>query len=293
MRRCRIESLGISPPRTGLFRWGSVRHAVEAGKRCLKGSRYQPNDVRVLVNSGVHRDEHTCEPAIAAYVQHGLGINVEFQGRRTLAFDLLNGGCGMLNAAQVVSGLVQAGEAQVGMIVASEANNDSNPDPRYLYPASGAAALLDVSPQREAGFGSFAFHTREEHAELYTSVVSLAVKRGRILLERKEGLEEAWLAAAPAAMDEALALDRLRREDLDFVVPAQISKGFLERLPGALGVPKEKVIDLSDRLADTLTTSVFFALESLLASGRATSGKRALLLAFGSGITVGAATYRF
>jgi len=293
MRRCRIESLGVSPPRRTLLRWGSVKHAVEAGKRCLEKSIYHPNDVRVLVNAGVHRDGHTCEPAIAAYVQHRLDINVEFQGRRTLAFDLLNGACGMLNAAQVVGALIEAGEAQVGMVVSSEANSDARPDPSYPYPASGAAALLDVSPLRNVGFGSFVFQTHEEHADLFASVVSLAVKHGKLSIKRAAELEDVWLKHAGAAVDELLAKERLSKSEIDFVVPAQISAQFLQKLPERVGLPREKVLDLSAKLADTHSTSTFLALHHLVASGAATSGKRALLLSFGSGITVGAATYRF
>ena len=63
MRRCRVESLGVSQERP---HWGSVRHAVEAGRHCLRASCYHPADVRVLVNTGVHRDGHVCEPAVAA-----------------------------------------------------------------------------------------------------------------------------------------------------------------------------------------------------------------------------------
>jgi len=292
-RRCRLESLGVSPPRGGLFRWGSVRHAIEAGKRCLAASHYHPSDVGVLINAGVHRDGHTCEPAIACYIQHGLDINVEFQGRRTLAFDLMNGGCGMLNAAQVVSALLLSGDAQVGLVVASEANGDRSPDPAYTYPPSGAAALLDLAPRKDQGFGAFVFHTHEEHAGLYTSVVSLAQARGRIRIERQAGLEDAWLSCAAAVVDEALQREGLRREEIDLVVPSQISAGFLARLPEKIGFAKEKVADDSSELADTLTTSVFLALSRARESGRLPEGKRALLLAFGSGITVGAATYRF
>lgn len=291
--RCRIESLGVSPPRRRLFRQGSIAHAVAAGRRCLKASRYRPADIRVLVNAGVHRDRHVCEPAGAAFIQHRLGINVEFQGRRTLSFDLLNGGCGMLNAAQVLAALVASGEVQVGMVVASEANGDRRPDPGYAYPASGAAVLLDVSPRDGVGFGSFVFRTRGEDAALYTSVVSLAEKRGRIILRRRAELEAAYLAGIGNIVDEVLERDRLRREDLDLVVPAQLSAGFLARLPAAAGIAREKVVDLTARLPDTLSTSVFLALREALDTRPPAPGTRALLLAFGSGVTVGAATYRF
>ncbi len=296
MRRCRVESLGVSPPRPRRLlgrRWGSLRHAVEAGRRCLAASHYHPADVRVLVNVGIHRDRHVCEPAIAAYVQHRLGVNVEFQGRRTLAFDLLGGGCGVLTALHVLTCQMAAGEVDVGMVVASEVDSDRRPDPSWRYPPSGAAVLVDVSPRAAVGFGAFAFQTDDRHADLATSVVSLREPRGRLLLHRGEGLEDAWLALAGPVVDEVLERDGLRRQDVDLVVPAQVSAPFLARLPAALGLPAEKVLDLTDRLPDTLTTSVLLALHEAREAGRLEPGRTALLLACGAGVTVGAATCRF
>lgn len=293
MRHCRIESLGISRPRRGLLRWSSLRHSVEAGKRCLAASRYQPADVRVLVNAGVHRDGHVCEPAIACYVQHALGINVDFHGRRTLAFDLLNGGVGMFNAAHLLTAQMLAGEIQVGMVVASEINTDRSPDAASAVAPSGAALLLDLSPRNGDGFGTFVFETREEHADLYTAVVDLKVPRGQLLVRRRAELENAYLAGASAAVAEALSRDGLRPADVDLVVPAQISPSFLKRLPAAIGFPAEKVADFTAALPDTLTTSVFLALDRARAAGDLGPGKKALLLACGSGVTVAAVTYQF
>lgn len=293
MRRARIESVGVSPPRRGLLRWGALKHTVEAGKRCLAASKYRTADVRVLVNAGVHRDGHVCEPAIACYVQHALGINVDFHGRRTLSFDLLNGGVGMLNAAHLLASQMLAGEIQVGMVVASEVNGDRRPDPESTVVPSGAALLLDISPRNGGGFGSFVFETREEVADLYTSVVSLKEPRGRLLIRRRAELEDAWLGASSAAVAEALARDGLRPADVDLVVPAQVSPSFLSRLPAAIGLPKEKVADYTATLPDTLTTSVVLALDRARTEGTLGPGKRALLLAVGSGVTAAAVSYRF
>jgi 3-oxoacyl-[acyl-carrier-protein] synthase III len=295
VRRCRIESLGASlPQRKRLFRWGSTRHAVHAGRAVLNASRHRPADVELLFNAGVHRDGPVCEPAIASYIQHALDINIEFQGRRTLSFDLINGGCGMLNAVHVASALMESGEIRVGMVVSSEANSDRRPDPEYTYAASGAALMLDISPVPGVGFGHFVFKTREEHAGLYTSVVSLAVKKGRLILRRRvEELEEAWLSCAREVVDELLDSEGIRREEISLVVPAQISPRFLGRLGEAIGFPREKVADLSSRLPDTLSTSTFLALHDVVSRRCLASGGKALLLAFGSGITVGAATCDF
>ena len=186
----------MSLPAWWRWRKGSVAHAVTAGRRCLAASRHRPADVGVLVSAGVYRDGHVAEPAIAAYIQHRLGINVEFQGRPTLSFDLLNGGCGMLNAAQVVGAMLQSGQAEAGMVVAGEANSDRRPDPASAVARSGAALLLELSPRAGTGFGAFAFQTHEEDAELFSAVVSLAEPRGRLFIRRQARLEEAWLGHA-------------------------------------------------------------------------------------------------
>jgi len=264
---------------------------VSAGRRCLATSLHRPGDVGVLVNTGVCRDRHVAEPAIAAYIQHRLGVNVEFQGRPTLSFDLLNGGCGMLNAAQVVGALLQTGEVEAGMVVSSEANSDRRPDPSSRVARSGAALLLDLAPRAGTGFGAFAFRTHEQDAALFTTVVSLAVPRGRLLIRRDPRLEEAWLAHAAGAVDEALASEGLTRDRIDMVVPSQISAGFLARLPAAIGLPAARIADFTAQLPDTGSTSVFLAWHRLLAERPPAAGTRVLFLAFGSGLTVGAAVY--
>ncbi|HPC84788.1 MAG TPA: 3-oxoacyl-[acyl-carrier-protein] synthase III C-terminal domain-containing protein [Thermoanaerobaculaceae bacterium] len=244
------------------------------------------------MNAGVYRDRHTCEPAMACYIQHRLGINVEFQGRRTLAFDLCNGGVGMLSAVHVVAALIAAGGAEVGLVVASDANSDRRPDPAYTYPASGAAVLLDAAPRTGAGFGAFAFETLADRADLYTSCVSLSRPRGRVVLRRRAGLEDAYLQASALAVARVLEQERMRRDEVDLVVPAQISAAFLARLPAAIAFGREKVLDLSGTVADTLSTSLFLAFHRAVRAGLLGPGKVALLVACGSGVTAGAALYR-
>lgn len=291
MRRVRIESVGASLPAWWRPRRGSVGHAVAAGRRCLAASHHRRADVGVLVNAGICRDGHVAEPANAAYIQHRLGVNVEFQGRPTLSFDLMNGGCGLLNAAQVVGALLATGEVEAGLVVAGEANGDRRPDPASTVARSGVALLLDLSPRPEAGFGAFAFCTHERDAELFTAVVSLAVPRGRLVIRRDPRLEEAWLAHAAGAVDEALAKEGLAREAIDVVVPSQLSPGFLARLPAAIGLAAERVADFTAEIPDTGSTSVFLAWHRLLAVRSPARGARVLFLAFGSGLTVGAAVY--
>lgn len=293
MRRCRIESMGVSLPGHRLLPRGSLDHSLRAGKRCLNASRHHPNDVGILINCGIHRDGHVCEPAIAAYIQHRLGINIEFQGRETLSFDLHNGGCSMLNAIEVLCAMMQTGGTRAGMVVSGEANRDRHPDPAYPYPSSGAALLLDLSPQAETGFGCFAFHTRDEHTELYTSVVDLRVKRGRIVMKRAAELEAIYLDMVAGVIDDVLGQEGLHRDEITRFVPAQISPEFLQKLPQAGGFPTPRLTDFSMALPDTLTTAPILAMQQTMTRNPFRPGEKALLLAFGSGVTVGAGVYHF
>ncbi len=293
MKKIRIESIGVSYPRKKLWGKGSLSHAVHAGSRCLINSNYNPMDVQVLINSGIYRDEHYVEPAFSTFIQKKLGINTEFQGRRTLSFDLQNGGCGMLSGIHVLINLILSGRIYSGMVISSEANADKNPDPNYLYKNSGAAVMLDLSPNSQIGFGNFVFKSFEKHMNLYSSFVSLAQKYGRLVIKKKKELEDVYLACVQSVIKELLDTENLSADDISFVIPSQISEYFLNKLPEKVSFSAEKIINLIHKYTDTLTTSVFLSLKHLLDNKVIKPGQKVILLTVGSGITVGAAIYYF
>ncbi|NQU67221.1 MAG: hypothetical protein HQ510_04695 [Candidatus Marinimicrobia bacterium] len=293
MQRCRLESIGVSYPNKRHFKSGSLNHAVWAGRTCVEKSKHLARDIQLLINTGIHRDDHYAEPAFAAFIQKKLGINAEFQGRKTLSFDLQNSGCGMLSAAYVITTMIQSGSVQVGMAISSEANSDKKPDPNYTYPESGAAIIVDVSPTSSEGFGGFVFKTFEKYRDLYSSVVSLLEKRGRLLVRKKQGLEEAYLQCVEPVLSELLQHENLELADIDYLIPSQISDGFLKNLADKISFPLDKIVNTTHLFADTLTTSVFLGLQYLMDQEPIAPGKKVVLLTFGAGITVGATIYYF
>ncbi|MFC1628121.1 3-oxoacyl-ACP synthase III family protein [Gemmatimonadota bacterium] len=293
MLRSRIESIGVSLPRNGPWKPGSLAHATKAGSQCLGSSCYLPIDVEVLINAGVHRDRHYAEPAFASYIQNKLAINIEFQRRQTASFDLQNGGCGMLSALHVLTTMMQSGAIRTGMAIASEVNTDRDPDPDSSIIASGAAIILDISPSADRGFGSFVFRTYDEHIDLSRSMVDLGVERGRLLMHREKDLDQTCLSLLPEVWEELLESEQVKREDIDLLIPSQISARFLAGLPATLGLPPEKIVDVFPQYGDTLTTSPVLALDHAQKQGRVEPGTRIAFLTVGSGITVGAAIYDF
>ncbi|MEF9438626.1 MAG: hypothetical protein L0922_07825 [Candidatus Mariimomonas ferrooxydans] len=293
MKKIRIESMGVSYPRKSFRRIGSLSHAVNAGSQCLKNSNYFPMDVQVLINSGIYRDGHYVEPAVSTFIQNKLGINTEFQGKRTLSFDLQNSGCGMLNGIHVLTNLISSGRIQSGMVISSEANADKNPDPSYQYENSGAAVMLDISPNSQIGFGNFVFKSFEKHIHLYGSFVSLTQKYGRLFVKKKKELEDAYLTCVQSVIKELLDTENLSADNISFVIPSQISEYFLNKLPENICFGTEKIINLFHKYSDTLTTSVFLSLKHLLDKNVIKPGQKIILLTVGSGITVGASIYYF
>ncbi|MBT3252149.1 MAG: hypothetical protein HN729_03875 [Candidatus Marinimicrobia bacterium] len=291
--RIRIESMGMSYPRKKIWEKGSLAHAVHAGSRCLKNSHYNPMDVEVLINSGIYRDEHYAEPAFSTFIQKKLGINTDFQGRRTLSFDLQNGASGMLNGIHILSNLISTGRINTGMVISSEANTDKKPDPNYHYANSGAAVILDLSPISQIGFGNFVFKSFDKYIHLYSSFVNLTQKYGRLFIKKKNELEDAYLECAQSVIKELLELENLNANDIDFIIPSQISEYFLNKLPENIHFNAEKIINLTHKYTDTFTTSIFLSLRHLMEKKIIKPGQTAIFLTVGAGITIGASVYHF
>jgi hypothetical protein len=177
------------------------------------------------------------------------------------AFDLLNGGCGMLNAAQVVGAMLQSGEIQAGMVVAGEANSDRRPDPASKIARSGAALLLELSPGAGSGFGAFAFRTHEDARAVHAVVSGLSRVTALI---RRQRLRRAWLAHAAAVAKAARARPA---RSVDLAVPAQVRRAFPSRLPVAIGVLPEGR-GLTSILPEPASTSAFLAWHHLAPGDR-------------------------
>ena len=271
----------------------SVSKQAAEGREALKQSSYAPRDVELFINAGVHRDEHYAEPAFACFIQEKLGINVEFQARQTASFDLINGACGVLSALDVADCLIQAGQIEVAMVVASESNTDRKPVPEYVAPRSGAAILVDASPEARVGFGGFAFQSFPEHAGLLETFVDLSVRRGQLHVRRDERFEVVAREVAGPVVAGLLEREGVKAGDIDLVLPSQLSPEFVGSLGKTLGMAQERVIDLTDRFADPHSPAPLLALDEAMRQGRTKPGTKALFVTVGSGLTVGAALYAF
>ena len=112
------------------------RLADDAARTCFSLAGCQPSDVDMLINVGVYREDSMGEPALAALIQEDVGANLGHPptgGPGTFSFDLLNGACGVITAAQIESGLLRSGVIQLGAVVSSDVQPElENPGAHFL-----------------------------------------------------------------------------------------------------------------------------------------------------------------
>jgi phthiocerol/phenolphthiocerol synthesis type-I polyketide synthase C len=293
--RVRIEGVGTVPASRSAPR-GSVQLAVQAATACLDRSGLDRAALGLLIHAGVYRDEFVSEPAIAAFVAGELGVNDDAQspdGPKTLAFDVLNGAVGFLNACQVATQMIGAGKAEHAMVVASEIENNTPESGQPLLGISetGSAVILGKT-DGAAGFGRFVFHHHPEHADAFATYTRHRDGQTWLQIDRDPKLAAHYLDCIPAAVEELLQLEGLDRSEIAVVFPPFLPTADRTKLAPRIGIPSSRFIDLSAD-ADPFSSSLPYGLEQAWRDKLVSSGDIGLIVSVGSGLQVGCATYRF
>jgi amino acid adenylation domain-containing protein len=293
--RVRIEGVGTAhAEQSGPRR--AVDLAVQAATACLDHSGLDRAALGLIIHAGVYRDEFVSEPAIAAFVAGELGVNDDAQspdGPKTLAFDVLNGAVGFLNACQVGVQMIGAGKAEHAMVVASEVENNT---PESAHPLLGisetGSAVILGRADGTAGFGRFVFHHHPEHADALATYTRHRDGHTWLQIDRDPKLAAHYRDAIPAAVEELLQLEGLDRSEIAAVFPPYLPLADRTELGARIGIPSSRFVDLAAD-ADPFSSSVAYGLEHAWRHKLVSSGDTGLIVSVGSGLQVGCTTYRF
>jgi len=238
--------------------------AGQAARDCLSRAALCPDQVGVLINVGVYRENNIFEPAIGALVQRETGINLDYAHAAAhqpgLSMDLMNGACGVLNAVQTAQALLETGSAERVLITAADVHptGRAHADPDYPYRDLGAALLLARSAHAECGFGPVLLSppgTASTAAGFLRIAGMGAAGRGRITIRRDDGFAELLLpVAARTVADYARAGHA--GPDRALLLVSGPTADFPQRLAKRLGLDESRVLsavqpDASGRLPHT------------------------------------------
>ena len=272
---------------------GDTLTALEAvAAACLTRAGRRFGEVDLLICAGVHRTGFICEPSTASRLAGRLSKSLGATEDRIFAFDLLNGGLGLLEACDAASQWLSAREARTALVVAAEVN--PNRAGRSVGLRPGATALLiEPSFDDDAGFGAAGFAQIPHSADVARAYCTWDRAGPYLVAERSSEFEAMCLDGLADLLPKVLAADGVGLGEIDFIIPPHPSAHFHDHLAKRLGVGCEKLAGVEGVEGDLLSCSPGYGLESALRRGLVRPGARGLILAAAAGVQVACAAYRW
>jgi 3-oxoacyl-[acyl-carrier-protein] synthase-3 len=265
--------------------------AAQASLRALKNAGMDAKDVEVIIFCGVSRDVE--EPATANIVQEKIGAHNAY------AFDLSNACNGFVSAMDVMDSFIASGRCDTGLVVVGEVISqyiDWQPHSKsdlklslmgYTLGDGGGAAVMHRA-DGDSGRGLRARWFLTDSSYWRVAVVPLMERKKRLFKSNGYEIERVALKYVPAGVEETLKMLDWDIDDVDLVIPHQVSSEIIENLFfKSLGMPPEKVFWSYPMHGNVGAASMPIALCEALDQQQAKTGDKILLVGGSGGFGVG------
>lgn len=265
-----------------------VSMSVAASRDALAAAGIEPGQVDAVVVATVSHLLQT--PSAATAIAHELGM-------KCAAFDISAACAGFCHAVALGNDMVRAGTARHVLVIGVEKlSTITSPTDRgtaFIF-ADGAGAVV-IGPSEESGIGPVVWGSDGEQYDLIRQnvdwedvVASDDPQMPYLVMQGSAVFRWASFEMAKVARE---ALDRagITADELDLFVPHQANNRITDTMARALKLPESVRIarDIVDQ-GNTSAASVPLALARMVAEGEARSGDKALLIAFGAGLSYAA-----
>ncbi len=262
--------------------------ATLAGKRALAAAGLEAEDLDYIVVGTCTPDRQI--PAMACHVQDKLGaVNAA-------ALDV-NAGCtGFIYGLNLAKGLIATGAEKILLIGSERITPFIDLDERstavlfgdgsgaaVIEPAKGDEGLMSINVGSDGSIADAL--TCQGIGSSYIGAERVPI---RILMDGGEVFRNAVVgmaAAAEQAMDEA----GWSADEVDLVLPHQANIRIIDATARRLGIDEAKVVTNIASYGNTSAASIPIALSEAIDAGRVEPGSKLVLVAFGAGLTWGAA----
>lgn len=269
------------------MRRGYLHAGSKAINRCISEAGIEPNQVGMLINTGVYSDNHIQEPAFAALLQGKTEMEYSPDYAGILSYDLHDGGGGMVMAFRILNGYLESGKIEFGLVVAGDTVPIGSQPNGYNYSEQAGAILLgkgkvgtgfmrfiqDIYPQYSKDFNSYTHY-------LDGVLKTFINKSDKYLINCVQCVRE--------SVSRFLSAAHLKMQDLVLMVPSQSPVGFAAKMGQLYGDGRVIVINGEQ---EHYSAGLALALESAMKSHQFSKAKRTLFVSVGAGITVNLALY--
>ncbi|MGH8020450.1 MAG: beta-ketoacyl-ACP synthase III [Opitutaceae bacterium] len=239
-------------------------------------------------------------PSTACLIQQKLGLP-----RRT-AFDIQAACSGFIYGLEVAASLIQAGVHRHVLLIGSERLSSiidwKDRSTCVLFGDGAGAVVLGRGPSHDSGVLGVRTGADGSDAQLLympgggstlpATADSVASGQHFLRMNGREVYKHAILVMEEIARD-LLHEHGVLTHEIDLVIPHQANLRILDTLADRLEIPMEKFFVNLDRYGNTSAASIPIAIDEAARGGRLRPGQLVLFLAFGAGLTWGAALVRW
>jgi 3-oxoacyl-[acyl-carrier-protein] synthase III len=281
--------------------------ALEASRAALEAAQLGAGDIDCIIAATLSPDH--AFPGIGVYLEHKLGV------AGIPAYDVRNQCSGFLYSLNMARAFVAAGVHRRVLVACAELHSHAmgkTAQHAHITPLFGdGAGSVIVCDEPAPHGGGFTIDYVRVYADgagadrLRQRVWDISVEPFMDWAQVAESSEVMWhaemdgqfifrraVAGMQAAAKDALAATGLSLADIDWVVPHQANLNINKTVGSVLKLPPEKMLSNIQRVGNTTAASIPILLSESVAAGTIKPGHRVLSLAFGSGLTWGAALLR-
>lgn len=270
--------------------------ASKAALNALENSGVSAQDIDLIVVATVTPD--MAFPSTACFVQKNIGaVN-------STAFDIGAGCSGFIYGLSLADSFIKSGVYKnvlvIGAETLSKVINWEDRNTCVLF-GDGAGAAV-VSRVDDGGIMSIKLGANGNHAGLITepaggsrTPVTHEVLDKKLNTIHMEGSEVFKLAIRTmgSVSEDVIKEAGLSVEELSLVIPHQANQRIIDGIFNRLNVPKERSHLNLNKYGNTSAASIPIALDEASRLGKLKKGDNLLMVAFGSGLTWGAATVKW
>jgi len=268
--------------------------ALAAARAALADAKTEAGDIDAIIVATATPDNTF--PATATRVQAELGLIKGF------ALDVQAVCSGFVYALAIADNFIRLGQIKKALVIGAETFSrilDWNDRGTCVLFGDGAGAVVlgaaeGKGDKTDRGILSTHLHSDGRHYNLlYTEGGPGSTgKPGFVKMEGQEVFRHA-VAHLSEVVDEALAANDLKPEEIDWLVPHQANQRIIDGTAKKLNLPPDRVVLTIAEHANTSAASIPLALAAAAKDGRLKKGQIVLLDAMGGGFTWAAAVIRW
>jgi len=270
---------------------------AKAAANALESAGLETQDIDLVIVATITPDMPF--PSTACLIQTKLGIP------NAVCMDIEAACSGFLYIMEVASSLLQSGRYRNALIVGTEKLSSildwEDRTTCVLFGDGAGAAVLSLSDEPNVGVIDFKLGADGANGDvLYMPGGGCANPAtpgsidDRLHFLKMRGREVFKLAVKvmEQAATEILEQNGLESDQLACVIPHQANLRIIELLSSRLKIPMDRFFLNLDKYGNTSAASIPIALDEAYRAGRIKSGDLTLMVAFGAGLTWGAALVR-